>query len=219
MKTDKAKIIIVDDHVLFRDGLKTIIELSNIGAVIGEATNGVELLGLLDTCTPDLIIIDIDMPLMDGIEATKKTIEKFPDLNILVVTMFSNQNYYTDMVSAGAKGFILKTASKAELSDAINKVLKGGNYFSKELIDDILKNINNITPRNNNKKESVFNTKDINILNLMLKGLSAKEISEQLALTPKTVSNYKTLMLEKTGCKNSIELIAYALKTNAIELK
>ena len=214
----KTKIIIADDHVIFRDGLKTIITLSNIGEVIGDVSNGLELINLLKNNKPDLVIIDIDMPVMNGIEATKEALKIQPDLNVLTVTMFNNQKYYFDMINAGAKGFVLKTSSKLELQEAITAVLKGGNYISSELIVDIIKYTNQSENTSKKDPEAVFNTKDVEILKLMLKGLSAKEISEKLFLSTKTVSNYKTLMLEKTGCKNAISLIVYALKNDFIKI-
>lgn len=218
MKNNLSKIIIADDHVMFRDGLKTIIEISKEGSVIADVSDGLELLDVLKDNKPDLLIVDIDMPNLNGIEATKKALELYPNLNVLTLTMFSEQKYYYDMISAGAKGFVLKTSSKTELMEAIRTVTKGGNYFSSELLDDIIKNINTLGEKVKTNHESIFTSKDIEILNLMQKGLSAKEISEELNLSHKTISNYKTLMLEKTGCSNAISLIIYALKSEVISL-
>ncbi|MCW3807801.1 response regulator transcription factor [Plebeiibacterium marinum] len=214
----KAKIVIADDHVLFRDGLKTIIELSDVGDVVGDVSNGAEMIEIILGEKPDLVIIDIDMPVMNGIEATQKALEIYPDLNILALTMFSNQKYYFDMVNAGAKGFVLKTSGKLELMDAISTVLKGGNYISSQLMPDIIKSMHSLNESLQSPSEPMFNSRDIEILNLMLIGLTAKEISDKLNLSTKTVANYKTNMLEKTGCKNAISLIVYALKSNVISL-
>jgi len=129
-----AKIVIVDDHELFREGMKFFIESEGIGEVIAEAENGQQFLDLLENNIPDLVLMDIEMPRMNGLEVTVKAISKQPCLKVLVLTMFCQKNYYADMINAGASGIVLKTSGKQELENAIKTVIAGGQYFSKGII-------------------------------------------------------------------------------------
>lgn len=136
----RPKIIIVDDHDIFRDGIRSILTLDNIADVVAEASNGRDFLNLLEVHVPDLVLMDIDMPVMNGIEASKKALEKFPWLNILVLTMFSEEKYYYEMVEAGVKGFILKSCNKSELEKAIQDVCAGNLFFKRITSSDHHKN-------------------------------------------------------------------------------
>jgi len=126
-------IIIVDDHLIFRQGLKAIINFENIGSVIGEASNGVEFMNLLSILKPDLVLMDIDMPDMDGFEATARALEILPDLRIIAFTVFAEEEYYNKMFNIGAKGFILKSDGFIELENAISLVMQGDIYYSNKL--------------------------------------------------------------------------------------
>jgi DNA-binding NarL/FixJ family response regulator len=121
---DKARIIIVDDNLYFREGMKLLIEMEGIGEVIAEAENGIEFLDLLVKLQPDLVLMDIEMPLMDGIEATQKALSIRPDLKILAITMFNDTDNYTGMLNAGAKGIVIKTVGISELKKAITTTIK-----------------------------------------------------------------------------------------------
>jgi len=129
----KPKIIIVDDNLTFRQSLILLITIENIAQVIGKASNGIELMELLTNCKPDMVLMDIDMPEMNGIEATQKTLELMPDLKIIVFSMYGNEEYYTKMKQLGVKGYLLKSCDIDEFEKAIRKVTKGGNYFFADL--------------------------------------------------------------------------------------
>ena len=129
----KPDIIIVDDHLIFRQGLKAIINFEDVGNVIAEASNGEEFLEILNSLKPDLVLMDIDMPLMNGFEATQKALEMMPGLKIIAFTVFSEEEYYNRMLKIGAKGFILKSNGFNELENAIKIVMKGESYFSGKL--------------------------------------------------------------------------------------
>ena len=134
----KPEIIIVDDHLIFRQGLKAIINFENIGSIIGEASNGEEFLELLKTLKPDLVLMDIDMPQMNGFEATQKALALIPGLKIIAFTVFAEKEYYNKMMAIGAKGFILKSDGFNVLENAINIVMKGESYFidkSEKIVD------------------------------------------------------------------------------------
>jgi len=129
----KPDIIIVDDHLIFRQGLKAIINFEDVGTVIAEASNGEDFLEILKKLNPDLVLMDIDMPNMNGFEATQKALEILPDLKIIAFTVFSETEYYTKMKEIGAKGFILKSSGFNELENAIKIVMNGDSYFDNKL--------------------------------------------------------------------------------------
>jgi len=136
----KPNIIIVDDHQVFRQALKELITRENIATVIGEASNGVEFLDLLSQQKPDLVLMDIDMPEMNGLDATQHALKLIPDIKIIAFSMFRDQESYYKMISRGAKGFILKSCGLIELEKAIECVCKGEKYFSSELMKEVINN-------------------------------------------------------------------------------
>jgi len=215
--TKKPDIIIVDDHLIFRQGLKSIITLESIANVIGEASNGIEFIELLSTLRPDLVLMDIDMPRMNGLDATAKALEILPDLKIIAFSMFSDEEYYYKMIDRGVKGFILKTSGINELETAIQNVMLGDTYFSNELLRKI---INNFGRPNSNKTGTVDNLteREIEVLQQICLGLSTDQIAEKLFISPKTVKSHKSNLLEKTVCKNTPALILYAIKNKLVEL-
>ncbi len=213
----KPTIIIVDDHLIFRQGLKAMITGENIATILGEASNGVDFLKLLSVKKPDLVLMDIDMPQMNGMVATQKAIEMIPDLKIIALTMFGDEEYYYRMIELGVKGFILKSAGIVELERAINDVLKSKSYFSNELLQRIIQNFSkNNTQRSEPNKD--LSEREIEVLSHICKGLTTDEIAKELHLSPKTIKSHRANLLEKTACKNTPTLILYALKNKIIRL-
>ena len=213
----KPDIIIVDDHLIFRQGLKSLITIENIATVIGEASNGIEFIELLSYLKPDLVLMDIDMPHMNGMEATKKALELMPHLKIIVFTMFGEEEYYYKMIDLGVKGLILKSSGINELEKAINEVMLGESYFSNELLRKIISNLgrkNAIKPAEN----SLLTSRELEVLQQICLDLNNEEIAEKLYISPKTVKTHRSNLLEKTNCKNATGLILFALKNKIIEL-
>jgi len=212
----KPDIIIVDDHLIFRQGLKSILALHNIANVIGEASNGSEFIRLLSDLKPDLVLMDIDMPTMNGIDATENAMKLMPELKIIAFTMFSDEEYYYKMIDRGVKGFILKTYGINELQNAIKNVMSGDSYFSNELLMRIIKNfgqLNKIIPF----KHDNLTPREIDVLQQICFGLSTDEIAAKLFISPRTVKSHKSNLLEKTVCKNTPSLILYAKKNKIVE--
>ncbi len=207
----KIGVALVDDHQLFRNGLKFIIDNEPDIDVVIEASNGKEFLFYLENLKPDVVLMDINMPEMDGVEATRQALAKFPDLNVLVLSMYSDVQYYNTMIDLGVKGFVLKDIDNHELTIAIRKVFAGGNYFSQELLLNLLKN----------KPDGVgieLTRREREVLELICKGHSNQHISEELYISQRTVERHRSSLLAKTDSKNSVSLVVYAIKHNLVKI-
>lgn len=207
----KIKIAIVDDHRILRDGLKSLINEMNDAEVLFEASNGKEFVSLLDSFSPDLAIIDINMPVMGGEEAIRLAKAKQPSLKTIVLSMYSDEQYFNTMKSVGADGYIIKESDYDELTQAIHTVIKGGKYFSQQLLLNLIDNKNahtsiSLTPR---EKE---------ILVYLSKGFSTHEIAEKLFLSERTVEKHRSELLLKTESTNSISLIIFAIRAGLINI-
>lgn len=215
-----AKVIIVDDHTLFREGLKMLIELEGIGTVVAEAQNGYEFIRLLSIHSPDIVLLDIEMPQMKGLDAALKAKEIKPDLKILVITMQGHIESYMDMVNAGVMGFVLKTAEKQELQKAITSVLAGQQYFCNEIlqnvVNDFIEKSNNIAFQGSN--EFILTNKELEVLRYLCEGLTVTEVAEKIYRSVKTVEAHRAKLLEKTNTKNTINLILYAIKNRLVKV-
>lgn len=214
------KILIVDDHKLFREGLNFVISQMEGCEVVGEASDGREFLNLLDKLSVDIVLMDISMPGLDGIEATTKALEKYPALKVIALTMFCDEEYYYKMIQAGVSGYILKESGKDELANAIYTVINGENYFSQKLLRNIIINLNKAKSfkEATHKQEVKLTPRESEILKLICQGLSNAEISEKISLSLRTVEGHKSNLISKTGVRNSVSLVMYALKNNLVEI-
>jgi len=210
-KQSKITVAIVDDHQLFRSGLQFILGNEPDIDVIIEASNGKQFLSYLENLKPDVVLMDINMPEMDGMETSKRAILKYPDLHILVLSMYSDIDYYNTMIDIGVKGFILKDIENKELANAIRKIHNGGNYFSQELLLRLIKN-----KPDENQIELTKREKEV--LELICQGYSNQEISEKLYISQRTVERHRSSLLNKTNSKNSISLVIYSIKNNLVKI-
>lgn len=213
----KPNIIIVDDHLIFRQGLTALISGQNIASVIGEASNGKEYLELLVNLKPDLVLMDIDMPHMNGVEATEKSLALHPELKIIAFTMFSDEDYYYKMIDLGVRGFILKSSGILELQNAIHQVMSGDSYFSNELLRKIINRLGRKSKENTPEKIALTE-RELEILQHICLGMNNDEIADKLFISTKTVKRHRANLLEKTMCKNTPSLILYAIKNKIVTL-
>ncbi|MBN2638182.1 MAG: response regulator transcription factor [Bacteroidales bacterium] len=209
------KIIIVDDHEIFRSGLKMVLGKLDYVEVVGEASNGKEFLKLLRTIECDIVLMDIEMPVMTGVEATRIALTEKPGLKVISLTMFTDDDYVQSMIDLGVKGFLVKNIDKETLHKAITAVAGGGNYYSEELFNFFTRKLNSREDKNNSE-DIQFTAREKEILQLLAEGLSNKEIAETLYISERTVVGHKSNMLAKTGCKSAIGLLAYALRKKLI---
>ena len=208
------EILLVDDHTLFRNGLKMLLGTLPGYEVTGEASNGKEFLELIARQDYDIVFLDIEMPEINGIEAAKKAIALKPELRIITLSMYGDEEYYDQMVDAGAKGFLLKNTNLQEVKSAIDAVMAGGNYFSQELMQNLLRNYKLI--RESKEVEIDLSEREIEILLLICSGLSNQEIGDQLFISKRTVEKHRANILCKTSCKNTAGLVMYAIKNQIL---
>lgn len=209
------KLIITDDHRMFRESIRKMLVLEKVADVMAEASNGEELLNLLNQHTPDLVLMDISMPGMDGIETTRKAIQKQPGLKVLTLSSFGDEKYYFHMIEAGAKGFVLKNSSMAELESAIKEVANGGSWFSSELLQKVILNIS-AKPKRENAID--LTDREMEILRLICESCTNEQIAEKIKLSYDTVKWHRANLLSKTGCTNTAGLVMYAIKNKLVEL-
>ncbi|PKQ61850.1 DNA-binding response regulator [Labilibaculum filiforme] len=212
---EALKLALVDDHDLFREGLSFLFNNQNNKQEIKEASNGQELLDLLLTWQADIILMDIEMPIMNGIEATREVMKRYPDTKIIALSMHANENYYSEMMVAGAKAFLLKNSSFEEVQQAIVAVLEGKNFFSPEILESIIKNLNR---KKNHPPKTDLTSREIEILYNICKGCSNQEIAEMLFISKRTVDKHRENILLKTQSKNTAALVIFAIKNRIFEV-
>lgn len=217
MTNQRYKIAIADDHTLFRNGLKTLLDLHDRFEVVGEASNGKELLELLERITPDVVLLDISMPVMNGIEAAEEMIKRYGEVKIVTLSMYGEEDYYFKMVSLGVKAFLLKNSDIEEVQEAILTVMDGGTYFSQELLFNLVSNLKSST-ESHPVEDVELSERELEILLQICKGLSNQEIGDTLFISKRTVDKHRANILSKTNCKNTANLVVYAIKNKLVEI-
>lgn len=216
--TSPIRLVIADDHEIFRDGLALMLSRQKNMSLAGQAADGGELLAMVRETQPDVVLADIKMPHMDGIEATKVLLQEFPDLKIIALSMFSEENLIVEMLEAGAKGYLLKNADKQEILDAIASVMQNQEYYCRDTSVTLASMI--VKSNFNRKKEVVeFSDREMEIIKLICKQFTAQEMGESLFLSRRTVEGYRTRILEKMNVKNTAGVVIYALKNKLISEK
>lgn len=216
---EKIKVILADDHQMFLDGLSSLLSQVKDVQVIAAVNSGKEVLEKLQTRMPDLIIVDLNMPGMDGLQTTREIKKIYPHLKVLGLTMENDLQLVTGMLEAGASGYILKNTGKAELELAVRQVMKGEAYLSQSLSNQLAQNLlQNFHQRNEVKNElSTLTTRELEILKMIALENSNTEIAEQLFISPKTVETHRKNLMKKIGVKNSLGVYKFAVKHQLLE--
>ena len=220
-----CRIILVDDHALFRSGLHGLLDRLDGYTVVGEAADGAEFLNMLLSTEADVVFMDISMPVMNGAEATERALEMRPDLKIITLSMFGDENYYARMVDAGACGFLLKDSDIDEVTTAIEAVMRGENYFSPALqaalgsfgAAAVTAGADGADEVQGDSPDGL-SSREIEILVGVCRGLSNQEIADELFISKRTVDKHRANIMEKTGCRNTASLVVYAIGNRLIDL-
>lgn len=212
---NKIRIVLADDHEIFRDGFNVMLKKQKEIELTGEAENGLDLIELVGKVQPDVILTDIKMPRMDGIEATRILSQKFPHINIIALSMFDDEHLIIDMLEAGAKGYLLKNAHKYEILEAVKAVYYQETYYchhtTHKLAEMIAKSRFNPYKQ---KKKIEFTNKEKEVIHLICRQFSNKEMANELKLSTRTIEGYREKIMEKMNARNTAGIVVYAIKNN-----
>jgi len=207
----KHKIILVDDHALIRSGVKNLLKQSRDMAVIGEAETGLQAIDMYEELKPDLIVLDISLADMNGMDVSQKILEIDPNANILMLSMYDDEDYVSRCIENGVKGYVVKSESSQELEYAVRTILQGKTYFGRKAQELILNKYKRGLVK---KKERTDNLKltprEIEIIKLIDDGLTSNEMANKLFISPRTVETHRANLMKKFAVKNSIELVKKA---------
>jgi len=214
----KIKIAIADDYKIFREGLKVGLSADDALQVVLEADNGEELLKALESETPDVILMDLKMPIMDGMEATKEVRKKYPSVKVLVVSMYEDDKFIIHLMENGANGYLLKNTEPDEIRRSIYAVHENGYYFNDLVNKALLKKLvlkNNLKPSFNQNVE--LTEREQEVLKLICEEKTAAEIAKEIYLSPRSVEGIRQRLIEKVGVRNSAGLVMFAVKNGLVD--
>ena len=210
-----VKVVIADDHEIFRDGLKLVLQKQKDIFVAGEAADGRELIELVKHQLPDVVVTDVKMPNLDGVAAAKYLAEHYPSIGVIALTMFDEEDLIVDMLEAGAKGYLLKNADKSEILEAVHTVANNQPHYcrltSQKLASMVAKSKFNLHLK---KEKTAFNEREKEIICYICDGLTNKEIGEKIFLSVRTVEGLRLKIIEKMNVKNTAGIIVYAIREN-----
>lgn len=215
---NEIKIIIADDHDIIIDGLTSML-ISNPGfKVIATAKNGQEAYELCEKLVPDIVIMDISMPILNGIEATRKILSVMPSVKILALTQHDSNEYILQMFKAGAKGYLLKNSKKIEIIDAIHNILEGNNYFGKKISDIMVKSFIYHDDKSTDNSEITLTNREKEIIKLISSDLNNNQIADQLNISLRTVETHRRNIMQKLNVSSVVALVRYSIKKGFIDL-
>lgn len=217
---NQIRIITVDDHQLIRDGIRALLKDEYEYIIINEASNENDLLNILTETQPDIILMDISLPGKSGVEICKDLSEKYPEIKIIILSMYLNEDFILNALKSGAKGYLPKNTTKKELIEALKTVHAGKEYFNNEVSEIIIKSYMNNVKKEDTQKRSTeaLTSREKEILKLFAEGQTNKEIAENLFISIRTVESHKNNILHKLELKSTVELIKYAIKNKLVEL-
>ncbi len=210
------RVVVVDDHAILREGIRSLLERHGEIHVVGEAENGREALVMVGQLLPDVVLMDLSMPLMDGLEATRCIKERYPAVKVLILTQHDSREYVTSVLQAGGSGYVLKRSGTREIVTAIHQVVEHGVFFQPEVIQQVVQHY-----REGSREDAGVPTRLTNrelvVLRMVVEGKSNKEIARLLTISPKTVSVHRTNIMSKLGVQNSADLVRYVLQNRLVE--
>lgn len=211
----KIKLLVVDDHQVVRKGIVTLLEDEEDIIIVGEAENGLEALDKIKVLHPDVVLLDISMPKMSGLETAAIIDQNHKNVRSIMFSMHNNEDYIVKSVEAGAHGYILKDTTHEELLEAIRTVFNGEKYFNSHISSIIVNGLANRSKKSSAKNLAIKITKSEKvILNHIVNGLNSREIAEKMNLSVRTIDNHRAHIMKKTNVKNAVELVKLAIKEN-----
>jgi two-component system response regulator NreC len=217
-KMSKIRVIIADDHAILLEGLKTLLELSDNIEVVGGAATGKEAIDLAAQLTPDVVLMDVAMPVMDGIEATRYITKNYPKVKVIILSQHDNREYIVSAIKAGASGYMLKKAVSAEIISGIEAVHNNGYFFypsiAKIVIEDYLRQSKNIPAEDEYERLS---DRERQVLRLIAEGVTSSDIAQKLFISVKTVLGHRANIMEKLNLHSRTELVKYAIRKGIIQ--
>lgn len=212
------RIAVTDDMPIVLEGVRLLLDRVDDFEVVAEYVNGKDMVENIAHSGADIVLTDIDMPVMDGKTATRQLLSKFPEKKVIALSMYSDYGNYYDMISSGVRGFVLKQSSIRELEKAIRDVYSGGSFFSTDLLQNIIINLSTSAEKKSIECPSPELTKkETELLRYICQGLSNKELAEKLCVSIKTIESHKTRLIEKTSAKNTSGLIIWAIKNKIVD--
>jgi DNA-binding NarL/FixJ family response regulator len=212
----KIKVLIVDDHTLVRDGIRALLALVADVKVVGEAANGREALQQVEKLSPDIVLMDLAMPIMNGLEATRRIRKKFPATKVLVLTQYEDKEYIIPTIEAGARGFVSKMAAFSELATAIQAVYHGGSFLSPLAAAALVEECQLKADECDKDPYHCLTDREREMLKLIAEGYTAREIADMLSLSVRTVESHKSSLMRKLNIRSKTDLIKFAIRKGVI---
>ena len=212
----KIRVLVVDDHTIVRDGICALLELAGDIEVVGEAADGSEALAMIRKLEPNVVLMDIAMPIMGGLEATRRINKEFPRTKVLILTQYDDKEYVFPVIEAGASGFVSKIAVSSELVSGIRSVYQGDSYLSPSIAKLLVEDYQLGSVRASQDAHEQLTLRERDVLKLVVEGYTTQKIADELMVSPKTVEGHKTSLMAKLGVRNRIELVKYALRKGII---
>ena len=209
------RILLVDDHDLFRAGVRSILQQQEGMVVVGECASGEDAVSVVRADPPDLILMDVNMPGIGGIEATRKILQIAPDVRVIAVTVLSEDPFPNQLLDAGARGFISKGSDSDEMLDAINSVMRGQHYISGDVAQKLT--LANFRNRGESSPLGILSAREMQVMMMITSGQGTQQISDTLFLSPKTVSTYRHRLYEKLDVANDVELTHLAIRHGLLD--
>ncbi len=215
----KIRVLIADDHTLVRDGIRSLLALTADIEIVGEAADGREAVEKVRQLMPDIVLMDLAMPIMGGLEAARRVRKEFPATKVLVLTQYDDSEYVIPVIEAGARGFVSKMSSSSELASAIQAVYRGESFLSPSAAAALIDECQQQTTFKGEKDPyQLLTDREKEVFKLIAEGHTAREIADLLVVSPKTVDWYKTSLMKKLNIHNRIDLIKFAIRKGIITL-
>lgn len=217
--TDVYRIVVADDHAIFREGLRSVLAKDPSIEVVGEAANGREAVQIAGELAPDLVIMDIAMPELNGIEATRAIIENHPQIKVVILSVHSRKKFILESLKAGARGYVLKDSAGEKLAEAVSAVLRGDCYLDSPVASHIVAEYVSFAATGDLRASSSgeLTERETEVLRLIVEGYSNREIAEKLFISPKTVENHRTSLMNKLDRHDVIGLAKYAIAAGLVD--